>query len=351
MPDFIGARGVRRLTPARLALVLGAFAAGLAITMVVAPLLSVEVVPGGRRLTTLDLDAIVRGGNDDATIFWMRRLPRVLAALLVGAALASSGCAFQAVLRNPLAEPFTLGISSGASFAALLAIRLGVDGAAGGAGVSVAALAGTALTVLLVWRLGRVGGTLPPATLVLAGVTIAMFCGAASMLVQYTADFAEVSAMVRWMMGSVGGADYPALARAAVAIASGLVILLWQARALNALAAGDEAAASVGVAVGRALGITFTVAAILVGVSIAIAGPVGFIGLTVPHALRALLGADHRLLMPASMLAGGTMLIICDTVARLALAPPELPVGVVTALLGGPTFLVILMRYKRGLRA
>jgi iron complex transport system permease protein len=348
--DFIGARSTRRLTARYLALVLGGFAAVAAVAVVLATLVSSETAPGGRRLTLLDLGAVFRGGNDDADLFWMIRLPRVLAGMLVGGALAAAGCAFQAVLRNPLADPFTLGISSGSSLAAVIAIRLGLDGALGGTGVGIAAFAGAAAAVFLVWRLGRVGGTLPPALLVLAGITIAMFCGATSMLVQFTADFAEVSRMLRWMMGSLDWMPYRTVGSAAIPIAIGLVVLLSQARALNALAAGDDAAASVGVNVGRSLATTFAVAAIIVGASIAVAGPIGFLGLMVPHALRALLGADHRLLMPASILAGGTMLVICDAVARLALAPAQLPVGVVTAMLGGPSFLIIMMRYKRGLR-
>jgi iron complex transport system permease protein len=238
-------------------------------------------------------------------------------------------------------------VSSGASFAAVLAIRLGVAGALGGAAIGVAALAGAAITIALVWRLGKVGDSLPPATLLLAGVTISMFCGAASMLVQMTSDFRDIGYMVRWMMGDAGAVTYDQLAMAAPAIGLGLAVLIWCARDLNALAAGPEAAASVGVDAGRTETVVFAVASLLVGASIAVAGPIGFIGLMVPHALRAVVGPDHRVLIPASILAGGGFLVACDTIARIATPGNQIPVGVITALLGGPFFVLILVRAKR----
>jgi iron complex transport system permease protein len=201
--------------------------------------------------------------------------------------------------------------------------------------------------VLFVWRLGRVGSSLPPATLLLAGVTLAMFCSAGSMLVQYTSDFNQVGMILHWTMGSFDEVGYREVERGAPAIAIGLVVLLALARDFNALAAGEEAAASVGVAAGRAQTIAFATGSLLVGASIAIAGPIGFVGLIVPHALRAVVGPDHRVLLPASILVGGAMLVVCDTVAQFALLPQHLPVGIVTALAGGPFFLFILVRAKR----
>jgi iron complex transport system permease protein len=346
--DFLAAHAPRRLTRARLAAVLGGCALATLAVALLAPLFGVATGPGGRHLEIIDLGEVLRGGTA-SDIFIMARLPRVLGAMLVGAALAGSGCAFQAVLRNPLAEPYTLGISSGSALAAVIAIRLGLDGTLGGNGVGIAAMLGAMGTVLAVWRLGRVGGALPAATLLLAGVTIAMFCSAGSMLVQYTADFAEVTRMLRWMMGGFEWIRYGTLARAAVPIGIGLVALLALARDLNALSAGAEAAASVGVPVARSLTIAFATASMLVGGSIAIGGPIGFVGLLVPHALRALIGADHRVLLPASMLVGGAALVVFDTGARMVIAPTQLPVGVVTALMGGPFFLLVLVRHKRRL--
>jgi iron complex transport system permease protein len=200
---------------------------------------------------------------------------------------------------------------------------------------------------MLVWQLARVGRNLPPATLVLAGVTVSMFCSAASLLVQATSDFAEVSRMLRWMMGGLDARRLVVIESAAPAILGGVALLWWFARELNALSAGEEAAASVGVAVGRTHRIVFVAASLLVGVSISIAGPIGFVGLIVPHALRAILGPDHRLLLPASALGGGVLVVVCDLIARLAIAPAQLPTGAVTALLGGPFFVLILLLHKR----
>jgi iron complex transport system permease protein len=334
--------GAGRLTRTRLASILAACAGLCAVVVLLAPLVGSGEV--GRPLSLLPLSAIWNAGTD-GQILWTWRMPRILAALTCGAALSGAGCAFQAVLRNPLAEPFTLGVSSGASLAAVIAIRLGIEGLLGSAGVGLAAIVGAFTAVAVVWQLGRVGDALPPATLVLAGVTVSMFCSAVSLLVQYTADFAEVSRMLRWMMGGLEWTRYGTVGRAGPPIALAALVLLWHARSLNALAAGPEAAASIGVDAGRTSTITFAAASLLVGASIAVAGPVGFVGLIVPHALRALCGPDHRVLLPASMLCGGALLVVCDTLARVL---GQLPVGVVTALLGGPFFLVLLVRGKRG---
>ncbi len=334
-----------RMTRSRLATTLLLCLLVTAAITLLAPLLGIAA--DGHSLVVLDLGAF---GGDPLLeqIFWRARLPRVLAALLVGAGLAGAGAAFQAALRNPLAEPYTLGVSAGSSLAAVLAIRFGLEQTfLGASAIGVAALAGAAITIAAVWQLARVSGSLPPATLLLAGITIAMFCGAASMLVQYTADFAEITRMVRWMMGGLEWIRYRTLLGAGLPILFGVAVLLAVARDLNALAAGSDAAASVGVAPARVITIAFVTASLIVGASISLAGPIGFIGLIVSHAVRALVGPDHRLLMPASMLLGGALLIVCDTLARIVIHPAQLPVGVVTALIGGPFFLYILVREKR----
>ena len=340
MSAFVSAGG--RGTGRRVAIVL-ACAGVAALAAVVAALVGFELEAGhigilGRR--ALDPSTL------DHTILWLR-VPRVLAALLVGGALAGAGCALQALLRNPLAEPYTLGISSGSSLAAVIAIRLGVAGALGGAGVGGAALLGALVTLVLVWQLARVGRSLPPATLILAGVTLSMFCSAASVLIQTTSDFAEVSRMLRWMMGGLGDMRLVTVGWSALPIAAGLLLLIAYARELDALAAGAEAAASVGVAVGRTQIVVFGVASLLVGAAIALAGPIGFVGLIVPHALRALIGSGHRALLPASIFAGGALLVACDTLARVVIAPGELPTGAITAVLGAPFFVGILVAQKR----
>jgi iron complex transport system permease protein len=320
---------------------IGVCAAIAAVVALVATLLG----RGDRGLELLGFGAFDESSPDHPIL--AVRVPRVLATMLVGAALAGAGCALQALLRNPLAEPFTLGISSGSSLAAVLAIRFGLEGAFGNAGLGGAAMIGAMGTLAIVMVLARVGRHLPPATLVLAGISISLFCGAATVLVMYTGDFTDIPQIVSWM---VGGFDAIWLVRvkwAAIPILAGLGVLIAYGRELNALAAGSEAAASLGVNVPRTQLVVFATASVLVGAAIAIAGPIGFVGLVVPHALRALLGPDHRVLLPASIFGGAMVLTVCDTIARVAMAQNHLPTGAVTPVLGVPVFVAILIGQKR----
>jgi len=334
-----------RLTASRLVGLLALCLVVAGVVAIVAPLIGVTEDRAGRHLELLGTSAFDPASTEHA-ILWVR-IPRVLASFLVGGALAGAGCALQALLRNPLAEPFTLGISSGSSLAAVLAIRLGIAGQHGGFGVGAAALVGAFATLILVWRLAWTGRELPPATLVLAGIAVSGFCASASVLIQATTDFAEMASMLRWMMGGLDSIELASVQQAALPILGGLAVLLMYGRELNALAAGTEAAASVGVAVARTQLVVFAVTSLLVGAAIALAGPIGFVGLIVPHALRALLGADHRVLLPASMLGGGVLLTLCDTLARTLVAPAQLPTGALTAVLGGPFFFYLLIKHKR----
>jgi len=347
MTGFVAARA--RLTRGRQIMAIAACAAVAFGIAALGPMLGVEMTPHGRALRLVDLSRALDPATTDYQIFVYGRVARAVAALLVGGALAAAGCAFQAILRNPLAEPFTLGISSGSTLAAVIAIHLGVDNVLGASGIGGAAVLGAAAAVMLVWSLGRVGSSLPPATLLLAGVSVAMACSAAAMLIQFVAEFTEVSRMVRWMMGDFSFVRWSTIGRAGPAIGIGVIALLALARDLNALAAGPEAAASVGVAVGRAQTIAFVAASLMVGASIAVAGPIGFIGLMVPHAMRLFVGPDHRVLLPVSILGGGALLVLCDTVARLAVSPGGgLPVGILTAMLGAPFLVLLVVRAKRG---
>ena len=332
----------KRVTMRRLVIVTTACA----LLAAVVALLAVLVGRNGTKLELLSLGAFDRDSPEHAIVAQVR-VPRVLATLLVGGALAGAGCALQALLRNPLAEPFTLGISSGSSLAAVLAIKLGAAEAFGSAGLGGAAMLGAIAALGAVMAMSRVGRQLPPATIVLVGVAISMFCGAASLLVMYTSDYTDVNAMLAWMIGGFDSIWLVRVQQFAVPIVVGLAVLVVYGRELNALAAGSEAAASVGVAVGRTQVVVFATASLLVGAAIAIAGPVGFIGLVVPHALRALLGPDHRVLLPASIFGGALVLTICDTLARTVLAGNHLPTGAVTPVLGVPVFVAILVRGKR----
>jgi iron complex transport system permease protein len=336
MSGFLSGRGTR-LTGKKLVTVVVLCIALCALVGVIAPLLGIATDRGGRSIEWAAFDSPLVA----------IRLPRVLASLLVGAALSASGCALQGWLRNPLADPFTLGISSGSSLAAVLAIRFGLERMLGDWGIGIAALAGAVITLLAVARLARIGKHLPPATVVLAGVTISMFCSAASVLIQYTSDFTDVSHMLAWMMGSLDSTRLITVEYAAVPIIVALVLLCAYGRELNALAAGPDVAASLGVSVGRAQGIVFALSSLLVGAAIALGGPIGFVGLIVPHTLRAIIGPDHRALLPASIFGGAIMLVLCDTLARTAIAPAHLPTGAVTAVLGGPFFVAILIRQKQ----
>jgi iron complex transport system permease protein len=339
-----------RLTPGKLVLMVGVALAITLVVLVLAPLIGVsQHADGSRALSFIDLGAVLahRAGDPSADIFWIERLPRVCAVGIAGAGLAVAGVSFQAVLRNPLAEPFTLGISQGATLGAVLAIRLGLRQRLGSSAVPMLAFAGALASVAVVWRLATVGRRLPAASLLLAGITLGVICAAATMLMQSTASFSDAYQIMLWMMGGFMGGSTQDMIIAGIAVALGLAILLWHARDLNALAAGGEAAASVGVAVDRATLLCHGAASLIVGAAIAVAGPIGFVGLIVPHAIRGIIGPDHRALLPVTALLGAAFVVACDTVARTVLAPNhQLPVGVITALLGGPFFLFLLRREK-----
>jgi iron complex transport system permease protein len=326
------------LTRARAALVLGALTVALAAAATLALFL-------GRDLDGLRwLDPSV-----DQVVFSLVRAPRAVAAALAGAALAAAGVALQALVRNPLAEPYTLGVSTGAALGAVIAIRLGLEATVGSSAVAAAAFVGAAGAAGIVWHLARAAGGTSPQTLLLAGVTLAFVGSAATMLAQITASFAESYRIVRWMMGGLDGVAWSSLLFAGSAIAVATFVLILGARDLNPLAAGEEAASSVGVPVARAQALTFGATSILVGAAVSFAGPIGFVGIVVPHVLRALVGPDHRLLLPASVLGGAAFVLVADTAARLLLWPAQLPVGVLTALVGGPFFLSLLLGRGRRL--
>lgn len=284
--------------------------------------------------------------NVDAQIFFIARLPRVLAAALVGASLAAAGVVFQALLRNPLATPETLGVSSGAALGAMIALTFGFEASLGGIPpVPLASLAGSlgALGIVYALATARRRG-LSATVLLLAGVTMTAFFSALIMFTQYLADFTDTFRTVRWLMGILDVGSYqPILGVLPVlAVAFGLFAML--PRSLDLISLGADAAAARGVNVLRAERAALVSASLATGAAVSISGPVAFVGLVVPHLVRLLVGSDHRLVMPASALFGGAFLIGCDLVARTAFAPVEIPVGVITAIIGGPFFLWLLFR-------
>ncbi|TKB74337.1 MAG: iron ABC transporter permease, partial [Nitrospira sp.] len=267
---------------------------------------------------------------------------------LVGGTLATVGVGLQALLRNPLADPYVLGISSGAALGAAVAMLLGVGTAIGGmSALSLAAFAGGLLAILLVYRIAIGSGDLPMPTLLLAGVIITAICSALVMFIPSVLDPARAYTMISWLMGTLSAPDGPTFALLVGVTVLGGTALFHQARALNVLTLGEEAARSLGVEVERVKRTIFVISALMTGAAVSVSGLIGFVGMVVPHAVRMVLGADHRVVMPASALIGGLFLMVADTVARTALAPAEIPVGVVTALVGGPFFVYLLVA-RRG---
>jgi iron complex transport system permease protein len=284
--------------------------------------------------------------NLDAQIFFVARLPRVLAAALVGSAFALSGVVFQALLRNPLASPDTLGVSAGASLGAMMAITFGFDFSLFNiSAVPLASFAGSLGALGIVYGLSaaRRRGT-SAIVLLLGGVTVHALLSAVIAFVQYLADFTQTFRNVRWLMGSLDIASYAPIWAALLPLAlawSGFAVL---PRALDLISVGTESAAARGVDIERAERVALVSASLATGAAVSLAGPVSFVGIIVPHLVRLVVGADHRLVLPAAALFGSAFLIGCDLVSRTLIAPLELPVGVITALVGGPLFLWLLLR-------
>lgn len=316
---------------------MAAIAAACAAALLLTPLVGAVALDAGR---------VWHDHAPDATIFWTLRLPRVLLAAAVGAALATSGAVFQGLLRNPLATPFTLGVASGASLGAVAVIALGFEATVWGLSPTPlgAGLGALGIVALVLATVRARGPRMDAATLLLAGVTLSFVCAALILLLQYLSDQTETHRMIRWMMGGLETVGYRAVLHAAPLIALPMAWTLARAPWLNHLLTGDLIAASRGVPVRRARVQLMLAASLMTAAALAWTGPIGFVGLIVPHALRRLVGADHRWLLPACVLGGAALLPVCDAFARTALAPTEIPVGVFTALLGAPFFLALLLR-------
>lgn len=335
-------RRATHLTRRRFVAVNALMAGLLLASIVLASLAGSERVDLGRALRAAGAD------NVDRVILFDVRLPRVLLAAVVGAALATAGAVLQGLLRNPLAEPHMIGVSGGAALGAVVAVVVAGRGGMAEAGVQpLSAAAGALASMAIVYRLATVRGRLQPYVLLLAGVVYNAFAGALIMCVNALADIYHARNILFWLMGSVATQNYRLVAAIAVYVVLGSAWLVAQARALNALSLGEEGALQLGVDVDRTRRSAFFGASLLVGAVVSVSGMIGFVGLIVPHVLRMLLGADHRLLLPASLLGGAIFLVWADTIARTALGSVELPVGVVTALCGGPFFVYLLQREGR----
>lgn len=295
--------------------------------------------------THIDLGNAFAGVSPDHEIFFYARLPRVLLALLGGAALSITGVLFQCMLRDPLAEPYTLGVSSGASVGAVLAISLGFSA------TGVASLAGAALVLAIVVAMSMDGRRMSSFTLLLTGVTMNSIAFAIILFLHSIASFSQSFAISRWLMGGLDAVPYSTLAWLAVVVVPVMVLVTVRAPQWNLLAVGEEWAQSRGVSTTTLTTFGYVAGSVLTGLVTSLTGPIGFVGLIVPHALRLKFGADHRTLMPCSILLGAAFLAVCDTVSRTMLPPTDIPVGVLTAMGGGPFFLWLLRSKRRSLWA
>ncbi len=293
------------------------------------------------------------GGSEETLrareILFGLRLPRILLAAMVGAALAGAGATFQAVLRNPLADPYILGVSGGAALGAILAAALGLDRAAGGWAVRpLFAFAGSAATILLLFSLARLRGRVSNYPLLLTGVVVNALFSALILFIITVADYARFQQVFFWLVGSIEAPGWPTLAALAAAIAAGSCGMYLLAGRMNLMSLGEEEARALGVDVDRSKLAAILLASFVTAAAVSWSGLIGFVGLMVPHAARMIWGPDHRLLLPAAALGGASFLVLADTGARTVMAPVEMPVGIITAVIGAPLFLFLFQREKGG---
>lgn len=304
----------------------------------------VESIPGVNQLQLFhDIP------KTEETILLQIRLPRILAGVLVGSALAGSGVAFQATFRNPMADPYVLGVSAGAAAGGASAIILGLGRSfLGPNAISIVAWAGALLSSFLVYYIARVGGRTPVMTLLLAGIAVSIFLSAVvTLLIVLSNPYtSELQVLVFWLLGSVANASWGEVWAAFPPIAVGLFLMTLFSRQLNVMLLGDDEAQHLGVETEKVKRRTLIIASIVTASAVAVGGIIGFVGLMIPHIMRILVGPDHRVLMPASILAGAIYLVFFDSLARVIYSPAEFPVGVITAMVGGPFFMYLLKKKK-----
>ncbi|MFA6448627.1 MAG: iron ABC transporter permease [bacterium] len=319
----------------------------IALAAIAAAILAVVPFLGSRSVSFADISHIFSGGAKTVgeRIFWDIRMPRVLLAFIAGATLSVCGLSFQSIFRNPLADPFLLGVSGGAALGAVVAIRFGLTFSfLGVIGPQLFAFAGALATIFIVYGIAKSHKGFTVATMLLTGVAVSFFFSALIMMVQYIADFSNSFAMVRWMMGSMSIVGFKPVIQISVLSAAGVFVVFLKRSEMNLMMAGDELAAGRGVDVEKTRRAIFIAVSLATGAVVAICGPIGFVGLIIPHIMRIIFGADHFDLAPACLIGGGAFLVLCDTAARLVILPAEIPVGIVTAMLGGPFFIWLLFR-------
>lgn len=294
------------------------------------------------------LDAITNVDDLSKTIFFEIRIPRVLMATIAGGTLALTGAALQALFRNSLASPFTLGISGGASLGALLAIRSGIAvGILGFSLVSISAFIFSILTMLFVYTISKVGGVVATGRLLLAGVVANFLYAAIVMFIQFFSTFTESLQTMRWIMGSLDIVGFDTVWKTLIFVIPGCAILLSLTKDMNLFGLGDDVASSLGVDVRRMEKKIYFATSLAAGAVISVTGPIGFVGLIIPHILRMIIGVDNRIILPSSFLLGAAFLTAADTLSRTIISPVEIPVGIITASIGGVFFLWLLIKTKK----
>jgi iron complex transport system permease protein len=318
-------------------------AIGLSAALALAVLLLTPLVGS----TKVDFGRVLAGQSPDYQVMVMLRVPRVLLAMIAGGALALTGTVFQSLLRDALADPYTLGVSSGASLGAVTAICFGWQQLT----VWTSAVCGAGVVMVLVLGIAGIGQRTSSLTLLLAGIAINSICSALILFVHSIAGFSQSFSIVRWLMGGISPPEYSTLGWLLLVIAPAVAVVIWRGAAWNLMTVGEEWAAARGVSVKLMLLTGYIAASVLTASVTALTGPIGFVGLIVPHALRMRVGADHRLLLPCSFLLGAAFLALCDALARVVLPPVDIPVSIITSLLGGPFFIWLLRtRWKSAWR-
>lgn len=280
------------------------------------------------------------------TIIWSIRLPRVLLGVLVGSSLSIAGATFQGMFKNPMADPFVIGISSGAALGATIAIILRASiSFLGISSISLFAFIGALVTVFIVYNISRIKDKVPVSTLLLAGIAIGQFLTAimSLLMVVYSNDMAKI---IYWTMGSLAGKGWEPLVRISLPVLGSMLLINFFARDLNIMLTGEDAAKSLGINVEKTKMYILILATFMVSMVVSVSGIIGFVGLIIPHIVRIIIGPDHRVLLPASALTGGVFMVFADTIARTIISPVEIPVGIITALFGGPFFLYLLRKTK-----
>ncbi len=314
------------------------------LTLILAVSIVVGLAAGSQRLDP----ARILSDPFTRTLFFRLRLPRVLMGLVIGASLAVTGAALQALFRNPLADPYTLGVSGGGALGASIAIALGWSARVAGIPlVFASSFAGAMLAMSVVRTIARTGSLVLPGALLLSGVAVNLVAAAGVLTIQYLTDPASALRILRWLIGSLDIVGLAPVGRMLIVLAPAWVALLVFARQLNLLAIDEDTAATLGVNVRRVEFLVHALCALIVGVTVSTGGAIGFVGLIVPHAVRLLFGEDLRIVLPGSLLLGASFLILADALARTALQSGELPVGAITGLLGGPVFLWLLRRRQQ----